>query len=101
MQKMKFFIDTHNATNGIFPAGISKEDFAGFYDAYEAACVEEGVVSLRIHVGFDEGRAFCLNMAPDADTVRRVHEKVGLPFDMITEVTTVTPGDMFFAGKVA
>lgn len=56
---------------------------------------------IRIHVGFDEGRAFCLNMAPDADAVRRVHEKVGLPFDMITEVTTVTPGDMFFAGKAA
>ncbi|ODR97992.1 hypothetical protein AUC68_10805 [Methyloceanibacter methanicus] len=97
MQKMKFFIDTHDQANGTFPKGISKEDFAGFYDKYEAACEEEGVVSLRLHVGFEAGRAFCLNMAPDADAVRRVHEKVGLPFDEITEVSTVTPGDMFFA----
>lgn len=99
MQKMKFFIDTHDETSDTFPAGISEEDFAGFYEAYEAACAEEGVVSLRIHVGFDEGRAFCLNMAPDAEAVRRVHEKVGLPFETITEVTTVTPGDMFLSSK--
>lgn len=99
MQKMKFFIDTHDKSNGTFPAGISQDDFASFYDAYEAACAEEGVISLRIHVGFDEGRAFCLNMASDAEAVRRVHEKVGLPFDTITEVMTVTPGDMFFASK--
>jgi hypothetical protein len=101
MQKMKFFIDTHDQTRGSFPAEISKEDFAGFYEVYETACAEEGVVSLRIHVGFDEGRAFCLNMAPSAEAVRRVHEKVGLMFDTITEVTTVTPGDMYFVGKAA
>jgi hypothetical protein len=28
--------------------------------------------------------------------VKRVHERVGLPYDAITEVTTATPGDMFF-----
>ncbi|WP_206599335.1 nickel-binding protein [Methyloceanibacter stevinii] len=67
MQKMKFFVDTHDQANGTFPQGISKEDFAGFYKKYEAACEEEGVVSLRVHVGFEAGRAFCLNMAPDAD----------------------------------
>lgn len=101
MQKMRFFIDTHDQANGTFPAGISEDDFAGFYRKYEQACVEEGVVSLRIHVAIDEGRAFCLNMAPDAEAVRRVHEKVGLPFDSISEVTTVTPGDMFFVSKAA
>ncbi|HCL66014.1 MAG TPA: DUF4242 domain-containing protein [Rhizobium sp.] len=101
MQKMKFFIDTHDEMGDTFPADISEEDFAGFYEAYEAACAEEGVVSLRIHVGFDEGRAFCLNMAPDAEAVRRVHERVGLPFETITEVTTVTPGDMFRSRKPA
>ncbi len=101
MQKMKFFVDTHDETRGTFPAGFSPEDFAGFYEAYQAACAEEGVVSLRIHVGFDEGRAFCLNMAPDAEAVRRVHDKVGLAFDEITEVSTVTPGDLFFAAKAA
>ena len=29
MQRMKFFIDTHDAANGTFPAGITKEQFAG------------------------------------------------------------------------
>ena len=96
MQKMKFFIDTHDQSTSTFPAEISQSDFAGFYEKYQAACAEEGVVSLRIHVGFDEGRAFCFNMAPNAEAVRRVHEKVGLPFEAISEVTTVTPGDMFF-----
>jgi hypothetical protein len=46
------------------------------------------VVPLRVHVGYDEGRAFCFTMAPDADAVRRAHERVGLPFDSITEVAT-------------
>ncbi len=97
MTPMKFFIDTHDAAKGTFPKGITPEAFAGFHAAYEAACRAEGVVSLRIHVGFDDGRAFCFTMAPDADAVRRVHEKVGLPFDEITEVVTSTPGDLFFA----
>ena len=96
MQPMKFFIDTHDAHNHTFPAGISPEDFAGFYAKFEAACRAEGVVSLRAHVGFDKGRAFCFTMAPDAEAVRRAHERAGLPFDDITEVMTSTPGDIFF-----
>lgn len=97
MQPMKFFIDTHDAHNHTFPAGISPNDFAGFYAKFEEACRAEGVVSLRAHVGFEKGRAFCLTMAPDADAVRRAHERVGLPFDDITEVLMSTPGDIFFA----
>lgn len=97
MQHMKFFIDTHDARNSTFPAGISKQQFAEFYAKYEQACREEGVVSLRIHVGFGDGRAWCFNMAPSAEAVRRVHDRVGLPFDEITEVVTSTPGDLFFS----
>ncbi len=96
MQALRFFIDTHDRTKQTFPAQLTQEDFAGFYASYEAACYEEGVIPLRTHVGYDDGRAFCFNMAPDAEAVRRVHAKVGLPFDSITEVTTATPGDMFF-----
>jgi hypothetical protein len=96
MAPLKFFIDTHDTANGTFPAGIRPEDFAGFHAQYDEACRAEGVVSLRIHVGFDEGRAFCFTMAPDAEAVRRVHQRVGLPFDQITEVVTSTPGDLFF-----
>lgn len=96
MQPMRFFIDTHDRTRQTFPEGLTPDDFAGFYARYETTCAEEGVVPLRTHVGFEAGRAFCFNMAPDADAVRRVHERLGLPFDSITEVTTATPGDMFF-----
>jgi hypothetical protein len=35
-------------------------------------------------------------MAEDAEAVRRAHERVGLPYDSITEVATATPGDTFF-----
>lgn len=96
MQPMRFYIDTHDRLTGTFPEALSAQDFEGFYAQYEAVCFEEGVVPLRTHVGLAEGRAFCFNMAPDAEAVRRVHERLGLPFDSITEVTTATPGDMFF-----
>lgn len=93
---MKFFVDTHDQTRGTFPKGITPEQFAAFFAQYEEAARAEGVIVLRLHVGFEEGRAFCFNMAPDADAVRRLHERVGLPFDAITEVVTATPGDLFF-----
>jgi hypothetical protein len=96
MQPMKFFIDTHDVRKHSFPAGISPNDFAGFYAKFEEACRAEGVVSLRAHVGFEKGRAFCFTMAPNAEAVRRAHERAGLPFDDITEVVTSTPGDIFF-----
>lgn len=96
MEAMRFFIDTHDSARETFPAGLTPEDFEGFYAKYETACYAEGVVPLRVHVGYEAGKAFCFNMAPDADAVRRAHERVGLPFDSITEVSTATPGDTFF-----
>lgn len=96
MQAMRFFIDTHDRKNDTFPDGISLSQFEAFYANYEQACQAEGVIPLKVHVGFGEGRAFCFNMAPDAEAVKRAHARVGLPYDEITEVTTATPGDMFF-----
>lgn len=96
MKALKFFIDTHDRNNKTFPAGLTPEQFEGFYAKYEEACYAEGVIPLRVHVGYQDGRAFCFNMAPDADAVRRAHERVGLPFDGITEVATATPADSFF-----
>lgn len=99
--QLRYFIDTHDRARQTFPENLSPADFAGFYAQYQAVCQEEGVVPLRTHVGFAEGRAFCFNMAPDAEAVRRVHERLGLPFDAITEVTTATPGDMFLPPRRA
>ena len=101
MQAMRFFIDTHDKTRQTFPDGLSAEDFEGFFALYEKACAAEGVVLLRVHAGLAEGRAFCFTMASDAAAVRRAHDRVGLPFDSITEVTTATPGDAFFRRKAA
>lgn len=96
MQALRFFIDTHDRDKQTFPPELSAAQFERFFAEYEQACAAEGVVPLRAHVGLEAGRAFCFNMAPDAEAVRRAHQRVGLPFDSITEVTTATPGDLFF-----
>jgi Nickel responsive protein SCO4226-like len=96
MQPMRLFIDTHDRKLKTFPDKLTPEEFEGFYALYEKACYAEGVVPVRLHVGYEDGRAFCLNMAPDAEAVKRAHDRVGLPFDSITEVKTATPGDTFF-----
>lgn len=101
MTPMKFFLDTHDRNNRSFPEQLTPAEFEAFFAQYEKACYEEGVVPLRVHVGYGEGRAFCFTMAPDADAVRRAHARVGLPFDTITEVTTATPGDTFFRRAAA
>ena len=96
MQPLRLFIDTHDQSRQTFPAGLTPEQFAAFFEQYERACYDEGVVPIRIHLSYEEGRAFCLNLAADAEAVRRAHGKVGLPFDAIVEVTTATPADTFF-----
>jgi hypothetical protein len=96
MKPMKFFLDTHDHHSNTFPAGISKEQFAEFFKAYEKCSRDEGNIVLRAHVGLDDGRAYCFNMAPSAEHVRRAHEKAGLPFETITEVVTATPADLMF-----
>jgi hypothetical protein len=101
MTPMKFFLDTHDRSNQSFPEKLTPEEFEAFFVQYEQACYAEGVVPLRVHVGYGDGRAFCFTMAPDAEAVRRAHARAGLPFDSITEVTTATPGDTFFRRTAA
>lgn len=99
MDELKFYIDTHDHRSSTFPAGISKEQFQEFFSQYEKVSREDGVVVLRAHVGLADGRAYCFNMAPSAEHVRRAHEHAGLPFESITEVATATPGDLSFSRK--
>jgi hypothetical protein len=96
MKPMRLFLDTHDRSRQTFPAKLTPGEFEVFFAKYEKACYDEGVVPMRVHLSYNEGRAFCLNMAPDVESVKRAHEKVGLPFDSITEVTTATPDDTFF-----
>lgn len=100
MSELRYFIDTHDRTRDTFPQKIGVDEFEGFFALYEQACAAEGVVPIRIHVGYEAGRAFCLNLAPDAEAVRRAHDRVGLPFDSITEVAMASPGDTFFRRPV-
>ncbi len=101
MPNLRLFIDTHDKANKSFPDGLTPEQFEPVFEQYEAACREEGVILLRVHLGYDDGRAFCLTMAPDADAVRRAHARIGLPLDTITEVATASPADTFFRRKAA
>jgi len=96
MNPMRLFVDTHDVAKDTFPPGLTAEQFEGFFAQYQQACLAEGVVLLNVEVGLEAGRAFCLNLAPDADSVRRAHDRVGLPFDSITEVKSASPGTLFF-----
>ena len=97
MQALRFFMDTHDQRSGTFPAGLDAAGFAAFYRQYVTACLQEGVVPLRTHLSYQDGRAFCFSMAADAEAVRRAHRRVGLDFDEIVEVSTATPADTFLA----
>ncbi|MEH0021930.1 MAG: DUF4242 domain-containing protein [Desulfobacter sp.] len=96
MTSLKFYLDTHDRDNESFPPNLTPLEFEKFYAAYKDACYAEGVIPVRLHVGYQDGRAFCLTMAPDADAVKRAHDRVGLPYDTITEVAMASPGDTFF-----
>lgn len=94
MENMRFFIDTHDKENKTFPESIKPAELEEFYKAYEQACKEENVISLKIYAGFDKGRAFCINMAANEEAVFNVHKKIGLPYDTITEVSSISPSDL-------
>jgi hypothetical protein len=40
-----------------------------------------------------------VNLAADAKAIRRAHQKAGLKFNSVTEVTTASPGDLYFQWK--
>ncbi|WP_434515457.1 DUF4242 domain-containing protein [Dechloromonas sp. ARDL1] len=101
MNPLRYFIDTHDRADGTFPEKLSPEEFEVFFVQYQQACQAEGVVPIKIHLSYDEGRAFCLNLAEDAEAIQRAHQRLGLPFDSITEITTATPGDTFFRRPAA
>lgn len=91
---MKLFIDTHDKENKTFPDNITDEQLSEFYANYIKTFQEEGVVIVRTFIGRKDGRAYCLNLAPSMEEIRRAHEKVGLPYDSITEISGVSPQDL-------
>ena len=92
---MKFFMDEHQREFESFPKGqVSDEQFAEMYKAFEKACAEEGVMPMGAHVSCGQGRAYCLTAAPSQEAVRRAHDKVGLPYNKITEIKRLTSLDL-------
>jgi ABC-type glycerol-3-phosphate transport system substrate-binding protein len=91
---MKLYIDTHDKAKGTFPASITPEQLHAFYASYVKAAQEEGVVIVRTYVNAKDGRAFCINMAKSPEAIRRMHAKVGLPYDSITQEFGVSPTDL-------
>jgi uncharacterized protein DUF4242 len=45
-------------------------------------------------VNLEDERMFCINLARDIRAVESAHKEVGLPYDSITEITTVSPRDL-------
>lgn len=92
---MKYFIDSHDRTKGSWPVeGVSEAEFLEIYSQFETACEEVGGTDLGAHVNVAEGKAYCFTKGPDADAIRRAHEKLNFPFDTITEVRRVTGVDL-------
>ncbi|MBZ5581996.1 MAG: DUF4242 domain-containing protein [Acidobacteriia bacterium] len=92
---MKYFIDTHDRTKGSWPRReVSEAEFIDIYSGFEKACEDEGGADLGAHVNVAGGKAFCFTKGPDAEAIRRAHDKLGFPFDSITEVRRVTGVDL-------
>jgi hypothetical protein len=92
---MKYFIDTHDITRGSWPSkGVSEDEFISIYSEFENACEEMGGTPLGAHVNVAQGKAYCFTKGPDADAIRRAHEKLSFPFDSITEFRRVTGVDL-------
>ncbi|MBZ5616718.1 MAG: DUF4242 domain-containing protein [Acidobacteriia bacterium] len=64
------------------------------YSGFEKACEEVGGADLGAHVNVAQGKAYCFTKGPDAEAIRRAHEKLNFPFDSITEVRRVTGVDL-------
>ena len=71
-----------------------RAEFVELYSQFEAACEEEGGADLGAHVNVAVRKAYCFTKGPDAEAIRRAHEKLGFPFDSITEVRRVTGVDL-------
>lgn len=91
---MKLYIDTHDRMTGTFPASMTSAQLNAFYMNYAKVCEQQGVVIVRTYVSQEDGKVFCLNMAPSESAIERVHDELNFPYDGITEVHGVAPTDL-------
>ena len=93
---MKYFIDTHDRAKASFPAEeVTQEQFLAIYSGFDEALEAGGGFAIGgAHVNLAEGKAYCLTCAADVAVVTAAHDKIGLPYDGITQVQRVTGMDL-------
>jgi len=79
---MPKFMDVHTSM-----AGVTEEALAAAHQADLDIQGEEGVDFQHAWADPTSGHVFCLSEAPNADAVRRIHERAGHPADEIHEIT--------------
>ena len=79
---MPQFMDVHTSM-----AGVTAEDLAAAHQADLDIQGEEGVDFQHAWADPKTGHVFCLSEAPNADAVRRIHERAGHPPDEVHEIT--------------
>lgn len=78
---MPEFMDVHTGMQGITPEALDEAHRADL-----AIQDEEGVSFKHAWADPDTGTVFCLSEAPNAQAVKRIHERAGHPPDQVYEV---------------
>jgi hypothetical protein len=78
---MPEFMDVHRGMEGITEEGLAEAHRADL-----AIQDEAGVNFKHAWANPAEGLVWCLSDAPDAEAVKRIHEKAGHPTDEVYEV---------------
>ena len=78
---MPEFMDVHTSMKGVTPEALR--------EAHQADVDIQGEENVNFKHAWadpDSGMVFCLSEAPNADAVRKIHERAGHPADQVYEV---------------
>ncbi len=78
---MPEFMDVHRGMKGITPEGLKEA-----HDADLAIQDDERVNFKHAWADPESGMVWCLSEAPNAEAVKRIHERTGHPADEVHEV---------------
>jgi hypothetical protein len=78
---MPEFMDVHTSMKG-----VTQEALHEAHQADLAIQADEQVNFKHAWADPDSGMVFCLSEAPNADAVRKIHERAGHPADQVYEV---------------
>ena len=81
---MAQFMDVHTHMQG-----VTAEALAAAHQADLDIQADEGVEFLHAWADPTTGHVFCLSEGPDAESVRKIHDRAGHPADEIHEISIV------------